>query len=215
MNTYSISAHGGCGRAQKYLLFASCVLFSKLCWAFPLFLSPPADAGDVFRGGHSQEVLFHYPRCCAFWAERGCSPHWDVPGPPAVPELKGPMFATTTNSPFIFQVCGGDSFFYFITIILFLFQFTVEQPLSFPIKSRKKRKKKKKPCFKSLVINSFISVCCIVNREGCSFCLLNCCHFNSDCTFSAYHFFPFCIVSAFYTKINVVIKRLHDSVLSG
>lgn len=88
----------GCGRARKVFSSFSLASAFQSCWAFLLFLSSPADAGDVFRGGHSQEVLFHYPRCCAFWAERGRSPHWDVPGPPAVPELKGPMFVNTTNS---------------------------------------------------------------------------------------------------------------------
>lgn len=110
-----VLSRGDVGGHRKFcLLFASRVLSSKRCWAFPLFLSSPAHAGDVFRGGHSQEVLFHYPRCCAFWAERGCSPHWDVPGPPPVPELKGPVFANTTNSRFLLQVCGGGSFFFII-----------------------------------------------------------------------------------------------------
>lgn len=105
-----------------------------------------------------------------------------------MPELKGPMFATTTNSLFLLQVCGGDSFLFF-----FLFQFIVEQPLSFPIKNRKKKKKKCPNCFKNLVISSFISVCCIVNREGCSFLSVELfVIFNSNSTFSAYHcFFSF------------------------
>lgn len=72
--------------------------------------------------------------------------------------------------------------------------------------------------FKKLVINSFISVCCIVNREGCSFCLVNCFFvilILTSLLVPIIFFFPFCIVSAFYTKINVVIKRLGALVLPG
>lgn len=98
--------------------------FQRALLSFLLLFPSAANAGDVFRGGHSQEVLFHYPRCCAFWAERGRSPHRDVPGPPAVPELKSPMFVTTTTttSQSLVQL-WRDSFF-----------ISVEQSLSFSIK---------------------------------------------------------------------------------
>lgn len=68
-------------------------------------LCPAAHAGDVFRGGHSQEVLLHDPRCCAVWAEGGCSAHRDVPGAAAVPGLRE-LCLTTPTSQILLQLCG-------------------------------------------------------------------------------------------------------------